>query len=134
MVCLCIGNLKQSQTKQNYDENLILMESLCGDLFCIICIYTIVLAFLSAKQIHSKVAYTRSVLPSYDRRRHANKFFFSLLSLTKNYVIIFLNKKCSFQKLNYITSYFIALKITLILYAVTVFYVVCAEYFGNHLD
>lgn len=64
MVCLCIGNLKQSQTKQNYDENLILMESLCGDLFCIICIYTIVLAFLSAKQIHSKVAYTCSVLPS----------------------------------------------------------------------
>lgn len=60
----CIGNLKQSQTKQNYDENLILMESLCGNLFCIICIYTIVLAFLSAKQIHSKVAYTRSVLPS----------------------------------------------------------------------
>lgn len=77
MVCLCIGNLKQSQTKQNYDENLILMESLCGDLFFIICIYTIVLAFLSAKQIHSKVAYTRSVLPSYDRRRHANNFFFA---------------------------------------------------------
>lgn len=103
------------------------MESLCGDLFCIICIYTIVLAFLSAKQIHSKVAYTRSVLPSLP----CQQIFFSLLSLIKNYVNIFLNKKCSFQKLNYITSYFIALTITLILYAVTLFYVVLAEYFGQ---